>query len=87
MPLKGSAELLATLAIVGQLGFIMVGSIGGGLLAGVYLDRWLGSAPLLTIVLLFSGIGGGMATAYCLVMKTVSGKRKEGSPPGHADGP
>ncbi len=74
---KNEAELLAVLALVGQLGFIMAGSILGGLLAGVYLDRWLGSGPVLTIVLLLCGIGGGFVAVYRLVMRAVGGETEQ----------
>ena len=45
---------------MGEVGFILVASIGGGLLAGVLLDRWLGTGPALTLVLLFAGIAAGL---------------------------
>ncbi len=42
------------------LGFQIAGSIVGGLIAGYYLDGWLGSAPLLTLSFALGGLFGAM---------------------------
>jgi len=42
------------------LGFQIAGSIVGGLVAGYYLDAWLGSAPLLTLLFALGGLFGAM---------------------------
>jgi len=71
MPSEGREDVLVILTMVGQLGLIMVGAVAGGLLAGFYLDRWLGTGPLFTIALTAAGIGGGMLAVYRMVMKAV----------------
>jgi F0F1-type ATP synthase assembly protein I len=72
---KDSGQMLSTLALVTQLGFIMAACVLGGLLGGMYLDRRLDTAPVLTIVLLLAGVGGGMVSIYRLVMRTVDVRR------------
>jgi len=59
---------LKYLALVGEVGFVLVVCIGGGLLAGVLLDRWLGTGPALTLVLLFAGIAAGFIQVYRLLL-------------------
>jgi F0F1-type ATP synthase assembly protein I len=71
-PPNDSGQILATLALISQLGFIMVACVLGGYLGGRYLDGVLGTTPVLTILLLLSGIGGGMVSVYRLVMKTIA---------------
>jgi F0F1-type ATP synthase assembly protein I len=56
------------LALVGEVGFILAVCIGGGLLAGVLLDRWLGSSPALTLVLLLAGIAAGFLQVFRLLL-------------------
>ena len=56
------------LGLVSEIGLVLVACIGGGLLAGIYLDRWLHTSPALTLVLLFVGIGAGFLQAYRLLL-------------------
>ena len=68
MPSDGNGRVLSTFALVGQLGFVVLGSILAGFFLGMYLDHLFNSGPVLTIVLLLAGIGGGLVAAYRLVM-------------------
>ena len=77
MSLEGSGQLLAALAMVTQLGFIMVACILTGFAAGRYLDGLIGTEPVFTIVLLLAGIGGGMTAAYKVIMGAVGQKRQD----------
>ena len=52
------------LATMGSLGFTLVGCTFLGLFAGYYLDRWLGSGPWLTVLLLFLGISAGFLNIF-----------------------
>ncbi|MFW6189389.1 MAG: AtpZ/AtpI family protein [Planctomycetota bacterium] len=67
----GDGRLLATLAMVTQLGFIMAASILAGFLAGLYLDRYLSTSPVFTIVLLLGGVAGGTIAAYRMIMQSL----------------
>jgi F0F1-type ATP synthase assembly protein I len=42
------------------LGFQIAGSIVGGLIAGYYLDDWVGSAPLFTLLFAVGGLYGSL---------------------------
>ena len=42
----------------------LVAGVGVGAFGGYLLDRWLGTAPVLLIVLLFCGAAGGMLNIY-----------------------
>ena len=55
------------LALVGEVGLVLVACIGGGLLAGVLLDRWLWTSPAFTLVLLFAGIAAGFLKMFRLL--------------------
>ena len=77
MPSDGSGQLIPTLALIGQLGLIMVLCVLGGFLAGDYLDRQLNTDRILTVVLLLAGIAGGMLAVYRLVMRAVEGDQRE----------
>jgi ATP synthase protein I len=59
---------LRYLALVGEVGLILVVCIGGGLLAGVLLDRWLGTSPAFTLVLLLAGIAAGFLQVFRLLL-------------------
>lgn len=77
----GNGQVLPMLALVGQLGLIMIGCILGGFLGGTLLDRRLNSSPVLTIILLLVGVAAGMVAVYRLVMKAaVSGRGDEDRP-------
>ena len=81
MPSNANGHVLVTLALVGQLGIIMVVCILAGFLAGNFLDRRLGTAPVLTVVLLVAGIAGGMVAVYRLVVKSVEAGPDHKGPP------
>lgn len=52
------------LAAMGALGFTLVGCTFLGLFAGYYLDRWLKTSPLFTILLLLFGIAAGLINIF-----------------------
>ncbi|MFQ5766836.1 MAG: AtpZ/AtpI family protein [Acidobacteriota bacterium] len=51
------------------LGWVLAVAVGGGTLAGVYVDRWLGTGPWLTLL----GILLGMTAGFVSVFRTVLG--------------
>ena len=55
-PLVGGAAL--------QVGIELVAGVIGGALLGYALDRWLGTWPVLFLVLFFMGAAAGMLNAY-----------------------
>jgi F0F1-type ATP synthase assembly protein I len=76
----GRGQSMAALALIGQLGFIMVACILGGFLVGMYLDRQLGTSPLVTILALLAGVAGGMVAVYRLVVKSIDRQDRAGGP-------
>jgi len=59
---------LRYLALVGEVGVVFVACIGGGLLLGVVLDKWLKCSPALTILLLLTGIATGFLRVFRLLL-------------------
>ena len=60
-------DIFKSLALLTEIGLVLVICIGGGLLLGIYLDSRLGTKALFTIVLLFTGIGCGFWSVYKMV--------------------
>lgn len=61
-------EIFRSLALVTEIGLVLVVCIGGGLLLGVHLDRKLETRALFTISLLLIGIGSGFWSVYRMVL-------------------
>lgn len=53
---KSESMFLSVLAVGSQLGFTISFPIAGGVLLGVFLDKKLGTAPTLTLLLLGLGV-------------------------------
>ncbi|HMR30062.1 MAG TPA: AtpZ/AtpI family protein [Geminicoccaceae bacterium] len=47
-----------------QVGIELVAGVAGGTLAGFFLDRWLGTAPLLLILFFMLGAAAGTLNAW-----------------------
>lgn len=67
-------DFLGILALASELGFSIAIPIGLGVLAGSWLDKRLGTAPALTLILLLIGVVIGMANLYSLVRRTTKNK-------------
>lgn len=61
--------VLKGLAYLASMGIAMVVSTFIGLAAGLYLDKWLGTKPWLTIIFLFFGIAAGFRNIYLMAKK------------------
>lgn len=57
-------QTMRYLSLVGHLGLVMIFSVGGGLALGLFLDRWLETKAIFTVVLLLVGVGAGFANTY-----------------------
>lgn len=68
-------EIAAALGLMTQLGITMAVCVFIGVIAGKYLDQWLGTSPWLLIV--FSLLGGAAAikALYDLVIKKWNDKK------------
>ena len=54
------------------IGWVLMVSVLGGTLGGVYLDRWLGTSPWMTLL----GISLGMAAGFTSLFRTLQGQEK-----------
>jgi ATP synthase protein I len=66
---KKDAKWVDNVALVTQVGLTIAGSILFCLLIGYYLDKWIGTKPLFTVVFILLGIAGGGYTAYRQIME------------------
>lgn len=74
-----------SLSIVLQIGLTMAGCIVSCFFAGRYLDRWLGSGGLLTVLLTLFGIVGGAVVSYRQIMEILTSESSSGSGDGHGN--
>lgn len=68
---RETVGIAAALGLVGQLGLIMVAATALPLLAGAWLDRRLGTDPLLAVLLMVFGIAGGAWACYRRIVRTL----------------
>lgn len=71
------------LSIVLQIGLTMAGCIIACFFAGRYLDSWLGSRGILTVVLTLFGIIGGGVVSYRQIMETFTERSDSDPGPDH----
>ncbi len=63
------AQTMRYLSLVGHLGLVMIFSVGGGLIAGLFMDRWLETKAIFTVLLLLVGVGSGFTGIYQVISK------------------
>lgn len=68
---KGGNEpgLFKNLAMLSSIGIAFVAATFIGLAIGVYLDRYFGTSPWLTVIFLIFGIVAGFKNAYDVIKK------------------
>jgi len=66
---------LSAVALVGQLGLVVVICIGAGVAAGVYLGNKLGRSGLFLVVFTLLGVAAGLYGAYRLLAKEIPWNR------------
>ncbi len=71
---KKKKKMYLQVADVATMGVAMVISIVLGLFGGMYLDRYLGTEPIFTLVLIFCGILAGFRIMYKTYMRFFSDK-------------
>ncbi len=69
---RDKKKMYLTVADLSTMGFAMVFSIVLGLIAGFYLDSYLGTEPIFTFILLFGGIMAGFRMMYKTYMRFFS---------------
>ena len=65
------------LVLVSQLGLTMAGSILFCFVIGLYLDRWLGTRGLFSIIFILLGVFGGGVTVYRRILDVTETETKD----------
>jgi F0F1-type ATP synthase assembly protein I len=68
---------LGRAARFGALGFEFAGTVVAGVVAGYYLDVWLHTAPLFTLLLTMAGMGGALYRLLWM-LKRISSQSDDG---------
>lgn len=68
---------MKALAMMASMGIAMVVSTFIGLLIGLYLDKYFGTKPWLTIIFLLFGIAAGFRNIYLMARKYGFGDEEE----------
>ncbi|MCD6582449.1 MAG: AtpZ/AtpI family protein [Desulfuromusa sp.] len=72
---KDNRQLYKSLGFLSSVGISLVASILIGLAMGIYLDRWLETSPLFTLIMLLIGIISGFRNVFILTSREL--KRQE----------
>ena len=78
-------QLIKSLGFLSSVGISMVASTFIGLAMGYYLDKWLGTAPWLTLIFLGFGIVSGFRNIYILTEREL--RRQKNEPQDDGDRP
>jgi len=70
-PKSPDTSFLRSLVLVGQVGFVMVGAIGFGVVFGIMLDRRLGAGGMILIPMILGGVTSGAYLAYRVLAKEI----------------
>ncbi len=70
-------QLFKSLGFLSSVGISLVASILIGLAMGVYLDRWLETRPLFTLIMLVIGVISGFRNVYILTTRELKRQQLE----------
>ncbi len=73
-------QLYKSLGFLSSVGISLVASILIGLAMGVYLDKWLDTRPLFTLVMLLIGVISGFRNVYILTTRELKRQELEDKP-------
>jgi ATP synthase protein I len=73
-------QLFKSLGFLSSVGISLVASILIGLAMGVYLDRWLDTRPLFTLIMLVIGVISGFRNVYILTNRELKRQQLEENP-------
>ncbi len=62
---------LRSLALISQVGLVMVGAIGFGVTFGFYLDRRFGAGGMILVPMILGGVVAGAYLAYRVLAKEI----------------
>ena len=64
-------QLIKSLSFLSSLGISMVAASFIGLFIGIYLDKWLGTSPWMTLIWLGVGIASGFRNIFILTRRAL----------------
>ena len=70
-------QLFKSLGFLSSVGISLVVSILIGLAMGYYLDRWLDTSPIFTLIMLVMGIISGFRNVYILTKRELKRQQQE----------
>jgi len=73
-------QLYKSLGFLSSVGISLVAAILIGLAMGVYLDRWLDTSPLFTLIMLLIGVISGFRNIYILTTRELKRQELEEDP-------
>ena len=79
-------QLMKSLGFLSSLGISMVAASFIGLFIGVYLDKWLGTSPWMTLIWLGIGIISGFRNIFILTRRALREQDKNGEQDQKYDG-
>ena len=73
-------QLYRSLGFLSSVGISLVAAILIGLAMGVYLDRWLDTTPMFTLIMLLIGVISGFRNIYILTARELKRQELEEDP-------
>jgi len=70
-------ELFKSLGFLSSVGISLVAAILIGLAMGYYLDQWLDTGPMFTLIMLLMGIISGFRNVYILTNRELRRQQRE----------
>ena len=70
-------QLIKSLSFLSSLGISMVAASFIGLFIGIYLDKWLGTSPWMTLIWLGIGITSGFRNIFILTRRALRDLEKD----------
>jgi F0F1-type ATP synthase assembly protein I len=67
-------------ALFSGLGFVLFGCIGGGFLIGWFLDKWLGTVPIVTLIGAGLGLAAGVFELLQILKRVEKRDREDDGP-------
>jgi ATP synthase protein I len=80
-------QLIKSLSFLSSLGISMVAASFIGLFIGIYLDKWLGTSPWMTLIWLGIGIISGFRNIFILTRRALRDFEQEEEQDQKDDGP
>jgi len=82
---EDNPRLIRTLGFLSSVGISMVAATFIGLAMGYYLDKWLGTSPWMTLILLGFGIVAGFRNIYILTERELKRQQDESEKDDHEE--